>query len=113
VLSDDCPYVPEIKVCVADTINCLKKVPREGGELMRKIVRSVVFSVYLCGCLAETEEQVSYLYGLLSEQEQDRVGNCGAVRKLMECIWEGRKASPVSAPVRWRQALQEQNLLLV
>jgi hypothetical protein len=72
-----------------------------------------VFSIYLCGCLAETEEQVSYLSELLSEQEQDRVGNCGAVRKLMERIWEERRASPVSNPVRWRHALREQNLLLV
>ena len=114
VLSDDCPYVLEIKACVEDTITCLKKVSRaDGGELMRRIVRSVVFSIYLCGCLAESELQVRYLSGLLAEQEQDHVGNCGDVRKLMEAVWEERRRSPVYSPVRWRDALHMQNLLLV
>ncbi|TFK50024.1 hypothetical protein OE88DRAFT_1661520 [Heliocybe sulcata] len=127
ILSGDYPACPEISEAVDETIRCLKAVPPD-GNLIRSIVRSVVFSICICGCLTDDAEHRHYLLERLREQERvSDIGNCGAVKAVMQTVWDRRDAMQRQydarggpkmqpAPVNWREVMQENNqglLLLV
>ncbi|KZT29974.1 hypothetical protein NEOLEDRAFT_1056025 [Neolentinus lepideus HHB14362 ss-1] len=128
ILAGDYPACKEISEAVDDTVRCLKAIPTD-GNLRRSIVRSVVFSICICGCLTDDAEHRHYLLERLREQERvSDIGNCGAVKSVMQTVWDrrdamlrqwesvrgGAKAQP--PPVNWREVMQESNqglLLLV
>jgi hypothetical protein len=119
VISGDHPHCPEIAESVKDTISCLKAVPEvmvgggAAGNNTRSVVRSVVLSIFICGCLTDDVEQRRYLLRRLNEQAMETVGNCSAVKTLMEQVWNDRANSKIEEPVRWRESLKRSGLLLV
>jgi C6 transcription factor Pro1 len=111
VISGDYPHCPEIMEGVRDTIQCLKNVTEQTTR--RIVVRSVVFSIFMCGCLTDDMEQRQFLKSICMEQEPERVGNCPSVRELMQRVWKEWDRSPIGTPVPWRRRLNEEGLLLV
>lgn len=115
VLSGDYPSCPEIVTGVAETIECLRRVPVDMPVVSRSVVRSVVFGICICGCLTDDHRQRSFLLKMLETQQGDSVGNISEVRALMEQVWARRENSQ-GRPVNWRDVMRESQrdfLLLV
>lgn len=95
---------PEIANGVTETINCLKAVPGY-GDAPRVVVRSVVFSICICGCLTDDPQQRDFLLNQLDAlgQEAEVLGNCFQAKKLMERVWEKRKQT--GGEVDWRMVM--------
>jgi hypothetical protein len=114
VLSGDSPGCPEIMAAVNDTVACLRRVPEEDKLAERAVVRMVVFSICIAGCLTNYQPHREYLLGRLASQQVEAVGNCDEVRKVMMRVWELRQAG---SNMSWRdvvaQASPEGCLLLV
>lgn len=112
VISGDYPHCPEIKDGVQETINILQMVPGSKAK-SRHVVRSVVFSIFICACLTENQKQRDYLIHRLDmEQQNESVGNCSGVKGLIEEVWSHRTGSKTE-PVLWRDALKKATMLLV
>jgi hypothetical protein len=116
VLSGDFPNCPEIMESVDDTIRCLKRVSEMGSGVFgnrssRSVVRSVVFSIFICGCLTDDLEKRKYLLDCLTAQTAETVGNCPEVKDLMEDVWAVPRTP--DEPVLWRLQLRESGILLV
>ncbi|CAL1716988.1 unnamed protein product [Somion occarium] len=105
VLSGDFPSCPEIMKAVADTIECLSRVPRDTPSVHRGVVRSVVFGICICGCLTDDQRQRKFLLDLLDSQQKETVGNVSEVRCLMEEVWQRR--GDKRGPVNWREVMRE------
>jgi len=114
VLSGDYPSCPEIITGVAETIDCLRRVPTQNAVVSRSVVRSVVFSICICGCLTDDPRHRSFLLKLLESQQSDNVGNVSEVRALMEQVWARREGNQ-GRPVNWREVMREsqRDLLLL
>ncbi|KAH9950001.1 fungal-specific transcription factor domain-containing protein [Amylocystis lapponica] len=115
VLSGDYPSCPEIVAAVADTIECLRRVPTDMPIVSRSVVRSVVFGICICGCLTDDPRHRTFLHSLLSTQQDESVGNVSEVRGLMEAVWRRREHNQ-GRPVNWREVMLESHrelLLLV
>jgi len=147
VISGENPGCPEIRNGVRETIECLRRVPAGGvggsnggggASVARSVLRSVVFGICLCGCLADDPKDREFLLRRLdAEGQAEGVGNCSSARLVMQEVW-GRRApclnggnggggcgdstastsmSPSStAPLSWREATQQfggESLLLV
>jgi hypothetical protein len=108
VLSGDYPSCNEIAEGVQDTIRCLEKVPKDRN---RKVVRSVVFSICICGCLTDIGWQRDFFLELLQEQYES-VGNCGQVEKLIRRVWKARENGNYES-VTWRDVMRQTQMLLV
>lgn len=115
IISGDRPNVPEVSNAVQTTLKCLANIPsntlRE-KRLERSIVRSTVFSIFMCGVFATKRQDRELLLYHLGKQSEDNVGNCTAISGLMKRIWEqcdrdGRKS------VKWREPLKHSQILLV
>jgi len=122
VLSGEHPGCPEIREGVRETIECLRRVPVGGAggrssSVARSVLRSVVFGVCLCGCLADDPEEHEFLLRRLDAEEQaEDVGNCASARLVMQEVWNRRAAGGTEAPLSWREATQQfggESLLLV
>lgn len=115
VLSGDHPSCPEIVAGVDDTIRCLDRVPDTGGvgTRSRTVVRSVVFSIFICGCLTDDLTKRDYFLRRLAAQETETVGNCSAIKSLMLQVWDDRSSRGLEEPVRWREFLKKSGILLV
>jgi hypothetical protein len=118
VISGQYPYCREIRESVRATISCLERrswnVDEDTiSETQRPIVRSVVFSIFICGCLAENENDRQFLQGLLTDQNSEGVGNCYKVGMLMADVWKCREGQGGLASVPWREMLRKDGLLLV
>ncbi|EGN98763.1 hypothetical protein SERLA73DRAFT_181396 [Serpula lacrymans var. lacrymans S7.3] len=109
VLSGDFPGCPEIVDGVKDTVQCLQQVP-EYTTTSRFVVRSVVFSICICGCLTDNTGYRAYFLKRLEEQQKESVGNCSTVMTLMREVWNKRASGQ---PVDWRQVMRESTVLLV
>lgn len=106
ILSGDFPASPEIAARVADTIECLKRVP-DNQAMSRSVVRSVVFSICICGCLTDDPSQRAFLLKRLQEQQvESAVGNIAEVRQLMETVW-ARRMGAKGKEVSWREVMRE------
>ncbi|KAF9243475.1 fungal-specific transcription factor domain-containing protein [Melanogaster broomeanus] len=105
VISGDFPQCPEIIEAVNDTVLRLKEA--EDGHTGRAVVRSVVFSICICGCLTENPEHQQYFLKRL--QEQHTVGNSQQVSSLIREVWRRRDRGSVD----WRQVMREAEMLLV
>jgi len=109
VLSGDYPSCKEIADGVADTIDWLKQVPESG---IRSVVRSVVFSICICGCLTDIPWQRAFLLKHLEMQQFESVGNCAEVKNLIQEVWRNREASNYES-ITWRDVLRKTQMLLV
>lgn len=109
VLSGDSPSCKEISDGVQDTIRCLERVPKDRN---RKVVRSVVFSICICGCLTDDQWQRDFFLRRLQEQQQETVGNCVQVEKLIRQVWKERENGNFES-VTWRDVMRKSQMLLV
>jgi len=108
VLSKGYPSCPEIEEGVAETIEFLKRVPPSEGMTSRAVVRSVVFSICICGCLTDNPVQQEFLLRRLESlgEEANVFGNCAEVKRLMQKVWAMREARR-GVPVCWGEIMQE------
>ncbi|KIJ66898.1 hypothetical protein HYDPIDRAFT_108850 [Hydnomerulius pinastri MD-312] len=107
VISGDFPQCPEIIEAVNETVKCLKAA--EEGQTGRSVVRSVVFSICICGCLTEDRNHQQYFLTRLQEQQHDPFGNCPQVLLLIQEVWRRRSRESVD----WREVMREAEMLLV
>ena len=107
VISGDFPRCPEIIEAVDDTVKCLKNA--EDGPTGRAVVRSVVFSICICGCLTEDQGHQNYFLKRLQEQQGFSLGNSQQVSYLIQEVWNRRSRGAVD----WRQVMREAEMLLV
>lgn len=107
VISGDFPQCPEIMEAVNNTVRCLRMAEGERG---RAVVRSVVFSICISGCLTANEEHQGYFLERLREQKQEALGNCRQVEHLVKEVWKRRRGGE---PVDWRGVMREAEMLLV
>ncbi|KZW02895.1 hypothetical protein EXIGLDRAFT_375985 [Exidia glandulosa HHB12029] len=107
VISGGFPETPEIASGVQETINCLKAVPGY-SDASRVVVRSVVFSICIAGCMTDDATQQEFFLEQLQAlgKEAEVLGNCSQARKLMQQVWQKRKQSG-SGEVLWREAMFE------
>ena len=108
VISGDYPQCPEIQTGITATIAALKAVP-EGSHTSRAVVRSVVFSICICGCLTDDPNHREFFEERL-RQQSSTVGNCNQVLQLMRRVWSKRARGD---SVDWRQVMRESEMLLV
>ncbi|KAG0706749.1 fungal-specific transcription factor domain-containing protein [Suillus ampliporus] len=109
VISGDHPQCPEIIAGIQDTVDCLKRAESDVSTA-RHVVRSVVFSICICGCLTDDIPHREYFLRRLREQQTETVGNCARVGDLMRRVWRSRAGGK---PVDWRVVMQESQMLLV
>lgn len=109
VLSGDYPLCKEIAEGVTDTIEWLKQVPERGA---RSVIRSVVFSICICGCLTDIQWQREFLLKRLEIQQMESVGNCAVVKDLIQQVWQSRESS-TGESVTWRDVMRKTDMLLV
>lgn len=105
VISGDFPACPDIVESVRETIDCLRRVPRDRFSVHRGVVRSVVFGICLSGCLTDNPNHKTFLTELLESQSGESVGNIAEVKKLMQEVWERRQNR--QGPVNWREVMKE------
>ncbi|KAG1750858.1 fungal-specific transcription factor domain-containing protein [Suillus lakei] len=108
VISGDHPQCPEIMTNIAETVECLRRA--EDVSTARHVVRSVVFSICICGCLTDVPEYRKYFLRRLQEQQTETVGNCARVAQLMREVWSSRERGE---PVDWRVVMRQSQMLLV
>ena len=108
VISGDHPQCPEIVTGIEKTVQSLKNA--EDISTARYVVRSVVFSICICGCLTDDKQHRRYFLRRLEEQQTETVGNCARVGDLMQKVWAHRECN---RPVDWREVMQESQMLLV
>ena len=108
VVSGDFPRCPEIMEAVDDTVKCL--MAAEDGPTGRAVVRSVVFSICICGCLTEDPVNQNYFLKRLQEQQGLSIGNSQQVSYLIQEVWKRRSRG---GSVDWRQVMREAEMLLV
>lgn len=107
VVSGDFPRCPEIIEAVNETVRCLTDA--EDGPTGRAVVRSVVFSICICGCLTEDYAHQAYFLKRLQEQQGLSLGNSQQVSYLIQEVWKRRSRGAVD----WRQVMREAEMLLV
>ncbi|KAG2038942.1 fungal-specific transcription factor domain-containing protein [Suillus americanus] len=108
VISGDHPQCPEIMGNITETVKCLRRA--EDVSTARHVVRSVVFSICICGCLTDVPAHRKYFLQRLHEQQTQTVGNCGQVAQLIREVWNSRERGE---PVDWRVVMQQAQMLLV
>ena len=106
VVSGSFPRCPEIIEAVDETVKCLKEAR---GSTGRAVVRSVVFSICICGCLTEDPDHQNYFIKRLREQQGLSIGNSQQVLYLIQEVWKRRSQGAVD----WRQVMREAEMLLV
>ncbi|KAG1781713.1 fungal-specific transcription factor domain-containing protein [Suillus placidus] len=107
IISGDHPQCPEIMSNITETVKCLRRA--EDVSTARHVVRGVVFSICICGCLTDVPQYRDYFLRRLQEQ-QTTVGNCARVAQLMREVWSSRERGE---PVDWRVVMQQSQMLLV
>lgn len=108
VISGNFPQCPDIIDAVNNTVERLKEA--EDGPTGRAVVRSVVFSICICGCLTEDRGHQAYFRKRLEEQQGLSFGNSQQVLCLIQDVWNRRSCDPA---VDWRKVMREAEMLLV
>ncbi|KAG2028462.1 fungal-specific transcription factor domain-containing protein [Suillus americanus] len=108
IISGDHPQCPEIMSNITETVKCLKRA--EDVTAAPCVVRSVVFSICICGCLTDVPAYRKYFLRRLQKQQTKTVGNCARVAQLMKEVWSNRERGE---PVDWRVVMQQSQMLLV
>ncbi|KAF9490456.1 hypothetical protein BDN71DRAFT_188670 [Pleurotus eryngii] len=105
-----------IKRTTQEFLQSLRNVPTE-ERAQRHIVRSSVFSIFICGLFVTQQEDRQLLQHHLRQQSTDSIGNCTAIVKLLKSIWQDHDSVSQNgkwlAPVTWRGPLEDSSLLLV
>ncbi|KAJ8693043.1 hypothetical protein PTI98_010292 [Pleurotus ostreatus] len=101
---------------VQNFLQSLRSIPTE-ERTQRHIVRSSVFSIFICGLFVTQQEGRQLLQDHLRQQSTDSIGNCTAIMNLLESIWQDHDTVTENgkwlAPVTWRGPLKRSRLLLV
>jgi hypothetical protein len=118
VESGDHPHVPEIQLCVHDTLAAiLRRPPREAClDILTTsaVIRSTVFAFYICGSLADSEQILNILQAQLTQEISDEgIGNTMTISALLTRLWDERRTQMPGHPVRWRRLLRKAEILLV
>jgi hypothetical protein len=125
VVSGDHPAVWDIRESVKDTLHCIGRIPVDAfsdrSTIARSVVRSTVFSFFICGALATEESQRDTIRKILEREKGESVGNCSSIHSLLDALWQERSQytvrrglPPVSSPpVEWRKKLKKSRILLV
>jgi len=67
------------------------------SSVARSVLRSVVFGICLCGCLADDPADREFLLRRLdAEEKAEGVGNCASARSVMQEVWRSRAAAVAS-----------------
>lgn len=117
VVSGDYPHVQDIRESVQDTIFSIERIKDamimnpDPASVTQSVVRSTVFSLCICGALADNEQSRRVIREQL--ETGSGVGNCGTVLRLLQGLWDKRAQGRKSAPVPWRDLLNKSTLLLV
>lgn len=105
-----------IKRATQGFLRSLRNVPTE-ERTQRHIVRSSVFSIFICGLFVTRRGDRRLLRHHLHQQSTDSIGNCTAIVKLLKSIWQDHDSVSQNgkwlAPVTWRGPLEDSSLLLV
>jgi hypothetical protein len=107
VISDH-PQCLEILTNIAETVACLRRA--EDFSIVCHVVRSVMFSICICGCLTDVLPYRNYFLRRLQEQQTETVGNYARVAQLMRDVWSRRERGE---PVDWRVVMQQSQMLPV
>ncbi|KAH7882642.1 fungal-specific transcription factor domain-containing protein [Phlebopus sp. FC_14] len=99
VISGDYPRCQPIIKAVDETLTCLKAVHESH-------TRSVIFGLYICGCLTDDAGHRTYILERLIKHQAGPSGNIGA---LIEDSWRQRNGGPVD----WRGIVRDAGVLLV
>ncbi|TFK33219.1 fungal-specific transcription factor domain-containing protein [Crucibulum laeve] len=107
VVSGNYPHVKEIKVAVHDTMACIRNIPPD-AEIRRSVVRSTVFSFFICGSLTDDQRNLEYLGRILTHESggESGVGNCNHIYALLCELWKKRDPN-VPGPIEWRECLKQ------
>jgi hypothetical protein len=108
VISGDHPRCPDIMDNITETVKCLRRA--EDVSTARYFVRSVLFSICICGCLTDVPAYRKYFLRRLQEQQTETVGDCTRVAQLMKEVWNSRERGE---PVDWRVVMRQSQMLLV
>ncbi|KAJ7168478.1 fungal-specific transcription factor domain-containing protein [Mycena filopes] len=113
IVSGDFPHVPEISEAIDETMGYVRRAAAATAPNTSKVVvRSTVFAFFICGALTDNphlRQEVSDTLKLPGST----VGNSARIRALLDGIWAGRSRNALDMPVRWRDVLQDANMLLV
>jgi len=106
VLSDANPAVPEISASASTIMQLMNELPAS------EVDRSLVFPIYIAGCLTDDPVHRNILRGRLQGQDQT-IGNLLQTCAAMETVWKKRDTHGTT--VEWQESLREpgRNLLLV
>ncbi|KAG2756768.1 hypothetical protein P692DRAFT_201433834 [Suillus brevipes Sb2] len=107
VISGDDLKCPQIMSNITETFECLRRA--EVLSPACHVVRSVVFSICICGCLTDVPRYRKYFLRRL-QQQTDTMGNCARVAQHMKEVWSRRERGE---PVDWRVVMQQSQMLLV
>ncbi|KAF8896477.1 fungal-specific transcription factor domain-containing protein [Infundibulicybe gibba] len=112
VVSGDHPAVIEIQKCVDEAIFFMSQIP-QNTSIARSVTRMTVFGFFICGCLANNDEQRDQIFGQLNHETAEGVGNCNSICNLMKTVWAEHKESGIASGVPWREHLKAAQMLLV
>jgi hypothetical protein len=107
-VSGDYPDVPEIKERVTDTLEAIQRIPTSssGTTIARSVIRSTVFSFFICGALAEEPVQRDII-----KQRLESGYNFSTIQMLLNKLWDDRPqdltwtSTGGRSPVPWRKQL--------
>ncbi|KAG1841653.1 hypothetical protein DFJ58DRAFT_807735 [Suillus subalutaceus] len=87
--TNDNDHLHEIMSNITETVKCLRRA--EDVSTARHVVRRVVFSICICGCLTDVAEYRDYFLRRLQELQTETVGNCAQVAQLIREVWNSRE----------------------
>jgi hypothetical protein len=91
--------VPEITKSIDVVVQLLNRLP------VSNIDRSLIFPIYLAGCLTEDPMKREFLKARLQRQD-DSFGNTNQTLRVMETAWQRRDSR--GGPVGWQELLHTQ-----
>ncbi|KDQ57063.1 hypothetical protein JAAARDRAFT_194246 [Jaapia argillacea MUCL 33604] len=107
ILSNDSPHSQEVKSAVQETVSCLKLVPHDDPKMTDAVLRSVVFSICVAGCLTDDPSHQRYFLDRLRgfKDSESAIGNARSVRDVLTTVWKRRRES--GELVEWRKVMHE------
>ncbi|KAF9007575.1 fungal-specific transcription factor domain-containing protein [Cyathus striatus] len=109
IVSGDYPHVPEIRVSVRDTFECIKRIVHDQA-VSAAVIRSTVFGLFICGCFCESQSEQEFILRALLNSSQDgnssaTVGNCHTIAGVLKSIWTTQLRRTRQEPINWRAKL--------
>ena len=108
VEAGDYPQVQEIRECIQETLAAIRyfSLNRPG-----EVVRQSVFGIFMCGILSESEDvlksvELHMMWHNSGEESSTMISD------LLRRFWDERRMQHAGQPVRWRQLLSNEGILL-